>query len=273
MRKIVVLFLIFICCLPTYSKSEYLPSYFAKVAVTDGTFAVADSSTIDELSISASNNRYSVSVIHDSITEERLRILRRNEVSQVLSGIALFAGAVSTMYSLINIPTTLVSTLHQAQMYVNGIGIISISSISNFVAQYNIAELQKLPITIAISNNTDKEMYINDMSRGLTWYISSFGTLSLRVGNPEINQFRLAYADTTEPQVSYIMVQAVNCIDKYSIMYENDDVWILNNEVMTSTGYQPKYHLKNKRNLVNRIISEDVAYQMVHTLKKEDRKK
>lgn len=56
-------------------------------------------------------------------------------------------------------------------------------------------------------------------------------------------------------------------------MYENDDVWILNNEVMTSTGYQPQYYLKNKRTLVNRIISEYVAYQMVHTLKKEDRKK
>lgn len=217
-----------IIALTVKAENIMLPSYYTRISLEEGGVESRDTSMMNILSFSPIDERFTVSVIHDSLTEERIKAIKRNEAVQVLSGIASAAGAFAAFSSTMAIPLTPLDAVQQSINYTNGMTAMASSAYLAMAAKSRSGSLKLLPVTIFIQNNTENELYVNDTERGLVWYIRAYGSLMLSVGNPEINCLRIAYADSTAPKVCYAVIEACNHIGSYNLSFENEDYYYLN---------------------------------------------
>jgi len=224
MRK--QLFLLVLLCTLVYdadAKNHYFSSCYSKVVIEDGEDLVQDSSFLNDMALSPSDNRFTIFVMHDSLTHERVSAIRRQKAAIAFSSIAMAAGAVSSVTSAAQTPLTPLDAKFQMMNYQNGLLLVGSAAELASLSTSELHAQSELPITVVIRNNSDKELCVNDMSRGLLWYIRAYGDLALSVGNPEVNKFRVAYADSTEPHVSYLLVEGCNAIYLENLDFEDSE--------------------------------------------------
>lgn len=264
MKKTLFLLLaILTCAINTSAKVDYVPRYFSQISIEEQSIVVRDSAITADLRLSAIDEYFTIMVLHDTITEARVKAMKLNRAILTISALGLVSGVISTAWSTIHTPLTPLDADMQASIYYDGLNSIAASEYHALSAIHNINEIERLPITIVIENNTSDELCINDMSRGLTWYVRAYGSLSLSVGNPEINRLRIARVNQEKPQVSYALIQACNIMDRSSILHEDENVWIFSQEekVIMIDGQMVlvSYILKDKKTMEERSLTRKEA--------------
>ena len=83
---------------------------------------------------------------------------------------------------------------------------------------------QVLEVEIWIDNNSDSELIVNDMIRGLVWYVQPHESIQFEVKNPEMANLRVS--DLNNSNVEYVTVGVGSSIRKEFISYEDDDCWV-----------------------------------------------
>lgn len=234
--KILTIFLTCATCIG--AKVSYLPHYFTHITMEDSTIIVRDSTTTNDMLISPPDNRFTLIIAHDSLTPERIKNIKRLKATRTLSAIAMIAGTISTSLAPL-------SSNNQWMMNNWGLSATATGTYGYILSTTALNELEKLPISITIENNTEQEMLVNDMVRGLTWYIRANNAITLYVGNPEINALRVAYVGAN-PQPIYILAQTVNYLERAYIEYEDEDCWVQRKEYNTGTDWVYEYFLINK---------------------------
>lgn len=181
---------------------------------------MADSTIQRELTTISTDGRYSITVLHDSVTAERVKAIKNTKAAagwatalSVVSGVSAMLNPMHTSWDAVN--------------YMSDMDLMASSTMLHVAASSAAANLQRVSITIRIENMSDKEMVINDMKRGLTWYVPAKNYIQLSIGNPEINKFRIAYADYEIKAKDYITIQSANFLEKQIISYDDDDIWII----------------------------------------------
>ena len=272
MKKILVI-LLSCCAILLNAKNTYIPTYYTHISIEDNGSFIYDTSIVKNAFIEASDQRFSLYVLHDSLTSERVKAIKRQKAAIALSTIAAVAGAASAVVSSTYTPLTPMDAKWQAISYTNGLNTVATSTFTNYVSRHNLSQLEKLPISVVLTNNTEKEMYVNDMSRGLIWYIRAFGELTLAVNNPEINKFRIAYADTEKSEPAYIIIQNFNVLDEITIDYEDDECWLYAMQRMLSDGtwHISHYNRKNKQTMVIERMTISEAEEFIKKKKQEKR--
>lgn len=221
MKKIIVFILMsLVCSILTEAKTTYIPKYFSRIDIESATKLQSDSSILRELTLMADDNRYAITIMHDSVTKERVKAIKRMKAAAGWAGVSAVLSGVSAGLQPLH-------TGMDAVMYMNKMGnMVASTSLSAFASE-EASSLEKVPVNINIENLTDREMVVNDLNRGLTWFIRPHTYLNLTVGNPEVNSLRIAYADNGEQKVDYLTLMAGNQLTKKNIAYEDEDIWII----------------------------------------------
>lgn len=200
------------------ARTTYIPTYYTQINVVGSDTLLSDSTARRELSVLAKDGRYSITILHDSVTAERVKAIKAMKAA---SGWATAAAVFSGVSTALN-P---VRTSWDAVNYMSSMHNMVSSSMLSVAARNGTNNLQKVPVSIIVENLSDREMVVNDMTRGLTWYVPAENYIELNVGNPEVNKLRIANADGPDLQKDYITVQAANFLEKHSISYEDEDTW------------------------------------------------
>lgn len=87
-----------------------------------------------------------------------------------------------------------------------------------------------------IENNGNQEIVVNDLNRGLVWYVPAHSYLLLNMGKlPQACLLRIANTDPLQPALKYVTIGNASLTMKFTVAYEDEDCWIyLLNEETTA---------------------------------------
>lgn len=262
-RTSIVLICLGFCVLSINAKISYLPKYYTQISLEEDSTYVLDSTITRDLALHAKDNRFSIYVMHDSLTKERVKAIKSYKTAQVFSSIAMATGFISAV-------TTPLSTPWDVFQYQNNLSTIAAATFLKYSSSIKAESLQQLPISILITNNSDKEIFVNDMSRGLVWYIRAYGSLCLNSGNPDINLLRISNVDTTNPQIAYAIIQSANYLYKTNLEYENANYWFIRIDKETLSGNWISRYFQ-----IDKITMEEVelkSYDEIESIRRFDKK-
>ena len=76
-----------------------------------------------------------------------------------------------------------------------------------------------------IENTSEEEIMVNDMERGLVWYIQPMNSLYVRMNNPDAASLRIS--DIHNKDISFVMATAGSSVTKHEIVWEDEYCWIV----------------------------------------------
>lgn len=87
-----------------------------------------------------------------------------------------------------------------------------------------------------IENNGNQEIVVNDLNRGLVWYVPAHSYLLLNMRKlPQACLLRIANTDPLQPALKYVTIGNASLTMKFTVAYEDEDCWIyLLNEETTA---------------------------------------
>lgn len=222
-KKLSLVLILLCLCMIVGAKTTYIPTYFSRIDIQGSAKLLCDSSVVREFTMMADDGRYAITVIQDSVTKERVKAIKHAKAAAGWSAAsAVLSGVSATLQPL--------HTGADAVRYMNSVNNMETSLTFSALSSQKAADLQRVPVSIYIENFTEREMVINDLSRGLTWYLLPHSFINLTVGNPEINRLRIAYSDSNDQKKDYITVMAANELTKRTIALEDSKYWYFANK-------------------------------------------
>ena len=214
MRKIVLfLFVAILCCVTADGKTTYIPKYRSYIHIVNSTDTIVATSNIKELSLKDKTGMFSILVEHEDVTKEKVKAIKRAKraagwatVSAVMSGVSTAFSNNSLQYMVRSTNTKFASQL--AEIY-----------------NENAKAEEKLKIDMWVDNTSDEELLVNDMERGLTWYVLPRQSLHILLNNPDATLLRIS--DLRNNAIRYVSAMAGNMIYKGLVGWEDDDCWII----------------------------------------------
>lgn len=93
---------------------------------------------------------------------------------------------------------------------------------------YNQAEdMKTLLVDLIVRNNSEKEMLITDMDRGLVWFVLPKQETVLPLAKGEPCHFRISSSSPLDENVKYINVSGDSNLEKYTVAHETDLSWYI----------------------------------------------
>ena len=218
MKKTFLLMLMLVAGLAVDAKTTYIPKYKSYIHIVNGTDTVAVSGNTEDLELSDNGGMFKIYVEHENITAEKVKAIKRAKraagwasFSAVMSGVSTALSDNSLQYMVRSTNTQIASQL--ADIYTR-----------------NANAEQRLKIDLLIENTTKEELMINDMERGLTWYIKPSQFFYSQLNNPDVANLRIS--SIHNDHVRYAVITAGSLARKKAIAWEDDECWI--SAVMTN---------------------------------------
>jgi len=99
--------------------------------------------------------------------------------------------------------------------------------------------LKTLLVDLVVKNNSEKEMLITDMDRGLVWFVLPKQETILPLAKGEECHFRISSSSPLDENVKYINVSADSNLEKYTVALETDLFWYvpISEKVKVNLGF------------------------------------
>lgn len=211
MRKRVLLYMLNISLL-AIAKTTYIPKYLAYIHIIDDADTIVASNIYRELELKERSGMFNIIVEHEDVTKEKVKAIKRAKraagwatVSAVMSGVSTAFSKNTLQYLVSSTNTQIAKQL--ADIYID-----------------NARAEQTLGINIWIENTTIGELMINDMERGLTWYVRPSQFFCCLLNNPDVVNLRIS--DVHNKDIRYMMIAAGSQVSKREIEWEDNDCWI-----------------------------------------------
>lgn len=208
-----LLFALLISGLSVMAKSTYIPIYRTYIHIVEGSDTIVAANYMRDLELKESNNMFNIIVEHEEVTKEKIKAIKRAKRTANLLALSAVMSGVSTAFSQNTLQYMVRST------YTN----VAIQ-LADIYAENATAE-QILNINLWIDNTSDEELMINDMERGLTWYVNPSQSISLKINNPEVANLRIS--DVHNNQVRYAMVAVGSLAKQWELEWEDENYWVV----------------------------------------------
>lgn len=114
-----------------------------------------------------------------------------------------------------------------------------------------------------IENTGNQEIVINDLNRGLVWYVPPRSYLLLNMGKlPQACLLRISNTDPLQPALKYVTIGSASFSMKFTMAYEDDDCWIYLLSEETSSSETDKLDFR-------RLQGESDPYLSTHYIKRD----
>lgn len=212
MRRQILLFVLFIIGYSVDAKTTYIPKYRTYIHIVNGSDTIVSSINLNDLELKDNGGMFSIIVEHEDVDKEKVKAIKRAKraagwatFSAVMSGVSTVFSQNSLQYMVRSTNTRIAGQL--ADIY-----------------NENANAEETLLIDTWIVNTSGEEIMINDMERGLTWYVRPSQLFHLQLNNPDVANLRIS--DVRHNQVRYAMIAAGSRATKSTIEWEDNDYWI-----------------------------------------------
>ena len=236
MRKVLFLIVVLMSGISVMAKSTYIPKYRTYIHIVDGSDTIVIANYLKDIELKDSRGMFNIAVEHEEVTKEKVKSIKRARRAANLAAFSAVMSGFSTAFSQ-----------NRLQYMVRSTNTRIASQLADIYSLNANAE-QLLNIDALIENTSSEELIINDMERGLTWYVRPSQSLKIKLNNPEVTNLRIS--DVHNNQVRYAMVTAGSVAEQWDIEWEDDSCWIV-------IVYKVKYSDNKKIAHYKRISKED----------------
>ena len=211
-KVLIIVLLAQMWCLTAIGKTTYIPTYRSYIHIVNGTDTISVDGNLPELKMTESGGLFTIRIEHEEVTKEKVKAIKRAKAAAGWMSFSAVMSGVSTTFSENTLQYYIRSTNERlatdlAQMY-----------------EHDSKNEQKLDIDLWIENHTEAELVVNDMERGLTWYILPGQSANFKTNNPEAARFRIS--DIHNIFLRYVTGVAGSSVKKWEIAYEDDECWV-----------------------------------------------
>jgi hypothetical protein len=208
-KKAIISLILLIGCLAIKAKTTYIPTYYSYIQIKQGKDTVSINGNSASLEMLSFDKRFTVSVHHEDVTHEKVKAIKR---AKAAAGWSMFSAIMSTIT-----PGMRGSLFSRVQD-------VRLTSMLTKMDTENAESEQVFEVEIWVENNSDKELIVNEMIRGLVWYVQPHQSIQFEVGNPELASLRVSDIDNN--MIEFVTVGAGSSVRKEYISYEDDECWI-----------------------------------------------
>lgn len=195
------------------AKTTYIPKYRSYIHIVDKGDTISVANILPELALDDKNGMFSIRLEHEIVTDDKVKTIKRAKRAAGWATLSAVISGVSAAFSDNSLQYMLRSTTARLS-----------SELAGFYTASANAE-KTLDVYMWVDNTTDDELVVNDMDRGLIWYILPHQSLKLKLFNPDASRLRIS--DPKNDIVRYAVIAAGSCVAKWGVAWEDDDYWIV----------------------------------------------
>ena len=76
---------------------------------------------------------------------------------------------------------------------------------------------------VVIDNPSSEELIVNDMERGLTWYVQPNSALTITAANPDVVQLRVS--DLKHERIYFVQAGGGSVLKSANVEWEDEEYW------------------------------------------------
>ena len=224
MKRSLLCMIIAVFSLTIQSKTTYIPLYNNKIIlIEDGQIdSVWNRSRM--LQLYSKDNLISCLIAQQVVSQELVKAIKRAKSEAGWAMVAAGMSSASAGFSRGQMNSGRVNG-HTVSNYINSRELAKESFDASADATAHAEELKTLMVDLLVKNNSDKEMLITDMDRGLVWFILPHNEAVLPLAKGEECHFRVSSCSPLDENVKYINASANSILEKYTIGLETDMFW------------------------------------------------
>ncbi len=228
------------------AKTTYIPKYRTYIHIADDSDTIVTSNNLKDVEVKEKSGMFNIIVEHEDVTEEKVKAIKRAKRAANLAAFSAAMYSVSTAFSDNSLQYMVRSTNTQIA-----------SQLADIYSENANAE-QKLDIYMWIENTSEEELMINDIERGLIWFVKASQNINIKLNNPDVVNLRIS--DIHNNHIRYAMVTAGSLTNKKSVDWEDDYYWFSGfwkkvDESKPDVTYQ--YLRTSKTDFTETVISAD----------------
>ena len=219
--------LLFILCLLTFvaqAKTTYIPNYNNKLIVIDSGRIDSIMNQQYSLSSMSQDGLISCAIVQQVVSPELVRSIKRAKSAAGWATVAAALSSASAGYSQGQMNTGRADG-YTVSNYIDARELTRESLAESAGAKALANDLMTLLADLLIKNNSEKEMMVTDMDRGLVWFVLPHTEISLPLENGEESHFRISSCAPLDENVKYINATANSTLTKYTVGLETDMYW------------------------------------------------
>lgn len=244
MRKLFIILLL-TTGIAVEAKTTYIPNYKSYIHIVNGGDTTAVTNNLEVLELEDQSGLFNIRIEHESVTKEKVKAIKRAKRSAGWMEFSAVMSGVSTAFSNNSLQYMVRSTNTQVA-----------TQLAEFYRSNANAE-ETLKIDFWIDNTSGAELLVNDMERGLVWYVQPSQSLHIKMNNPDVSNLRIS--DVHNNNVKFVVAMAGSKTRKWKIDFETDEYWF-------SPIYKPgEPHIPSSLMHYIRISKKDYEYTEIST--------
>lgn len=275
MRKI--LFTITFCMLTMslQAKTTYIPTYDNRLILIDNGEVDSLTNKSHSLVMSSKDGLITCTLAQQVVSQELVRDIKR---AKSAAGWAMVAAALSSANE--GMAQSQMNSGHNKgwamQNYVNARENTNASLAASADAKAQAEDLKALLVDLVVRNNSQKEMLITDMDRGLVWFVLPKCEVRLPLLKDEECHFRISSCNPLDENVKYINATGTSTLEKYTVGLETDISWYVPISKSSVKGLRFETEQKNgyikidKESMAMSYVS-DMDFNAIKANYKEDK--
>lgn len=264
MKKNAFISTVFVCIFAIHiqAKTTYIPTYDNRILLIENGEVDSLSNKAHALMMSSKDNLITCTLAQQVVSKELVRDIKK---AKNAAGWAMVAASLSSVSE----------GMAQSQMnsgydkgwamqnYVDARENTNASLAASANSQARAEDLKTLLLDLVVKNDSQKEMLITDMDRGLVWFILPHREARLPLLKGEECHFRISSCNPLDENVKYINALGTSTLEKYPVSLETDISWYvpISNKTLKGlrfeTDQQDGYIKIDKETMAMSIVSEE----------------
>ena len=219
-------FLFLFLALQAQGKTTYIPSYANRlILIENGKIDTTDNQQ-RVLARSSQDGAITCSLVQQVVTPELVKAIKSAKSAAGWAMVAAGFSAASAGYSIGRMNSRPVDGF-MVSNYVNAHELTGASLDYSASAMAQAEDLKMLYVDLLVKNDSEKELLITDMDKGLVWFVMPHNEMALHLSKGEEGHFRIAPCGALDENVKYVNAVATSTLEKYTIGLETDLFWYI----------------------------------------------
>lgn len=259
-KKVLILTMfVFIFAIHIQAKTTYIPTYDNRLLLIENGEVDSLANKAHSLMMSSKDGLITCTLAQQVVSEDLVRDIKRakNAAGWAMVAAALSSASEGMAQSQMN------SGYNKGwamQNYVNARENTNASLAASADAKAQAEDLKTLLLDLVVRNNSQKEMLITDMDRGLVWFVLPNCEVRLPLLKDEECHFRISSCNPLDENVKYINALGTSTLEKYTVGLETDISWYvpISNKALKGLRFET-----DQRNGYIKIDRETMAMSIV----------
>lgn len=211
MKRTAIICILALVAITCHAKRTFVPRYTSFISVSE------QGDSTDECSINTTLYRddeggmFRVAIIHETLTRERVKYIKRMETAATLASFAAVMSAVCTFSS-------------DWKQRFRGRVMTYVSSTLAEIYNNNANEAKTLELQAWVENTCSEEIMVADQDRGYVWFLRPGESINCILANPDMMQLRIS--NLNHSRVHYVTMGGGSLLREMEVEWEDDDAWI-----------------------------------------------